>query len=109
MSRPSHAFFGPAFPRGGGRPAAPHVARGTPQPSIVLRFALPAASEAMVSVLDLDGRVVRVLRREVLAAGEHLCAWDGRDERGQRLPPGEYRIQLDSQGRTLTSRVVSIR
>ncbi len=109
MSRPSHAFFGPAMHRGDGRKNSIGPTPSNATPSAILRFALPVSSEACVSVLALDGRVVRVLRQDVLAAGEHLCAWDGRDDRGQRVPPGDYTLQLETSGRTLTSRVVEMR
>lgn len=109
MSRPSQRTHGPASPRGAGRHSAPQPETGSSSPSAILRFALPASAEARVTVLGPTGGLIRVLRRDVLAAGEHLCAWDGRDDRGQRVPAGEYTLQLETAGRTLTSRVVSVR
>lgn len=108
MSRPSEAFFGPAIHRGKSRvPVSRVVERGI-DPSVVLRFALPESCPACVSVTTEDGRLVRVLRQGVLAAGEHLCAWDGRDDLGQRVPAGDYTLQLETAGRTITSRVVQL-
>ncbi|HET7224362.1 MAG TPA: FlgD immunoglobulin-like domain containing protein, partial [Candidatus Eisenbacteria bacterium] len=43
---------------------------------------------------DLAGRERRVLAAAALPAGEHAIRWDGRDDRGARLPPGLYLVRL---------------
>ena len=81
-----------------------------PFPPLVatLRFALPSATECVVSVCDTQGTVVRVLMTGVLARGEHACAWDGHDDVGGRVRAGQYTLCLEVAGRELTSRRVMI-
>lgn len=108
MSRSSEAATGRAHARGPGRTGTPSSGAASSAPSAVLRFALPATTPACISVLAADGRCVRTLRRAELPAGEHLSAWVGRDDRGQRVAPGVYTLQLEAAGRILTSRVVRL-
>ena len=74
-----------------------------------LRFALPKPTPATVSVRAVDGRVVRTLLQGTLAAGEHDCRWDGRDELGASVPAGGYVLLLEAGGSPLTSRRVNVR
>ncbi|MCS7082327.1 MAG: flagellar hook capping protein [Bacteroidetes bacterium] len=46
---------------------------------------------------DASGRVVRTLQLGPHAAGSHELLWDGTDERGNRLPRGLYRIEVEAQ------------
>jgi monoamine oxidase len=42
----------------------------------------------VLDILDMRGRVVRVLATETYAAGRHEVVWDGTDAAGQRMPSG---------------------
>ncbi|MBM64824.1 MAG: flagellar hook capping protein [Myxococcales bacterium] len=57
-----------------------------------------------VEVVNEAGDVVRRIRLGAQPEGPLTVTWDGRDEEGQALPPGTYRIRaegLDDQGRTV--------
>ncbi len=97
----------PAWPL---RAAAPRAgAPPTPPPTVaVLRFALPRALRAAVLVHDARGQVTRTLLTGELAAGEHACGWDGRDEHHVLAPAGEYTLRLEVAERLVTARRVSI-
>ena len=57
-----------------------------------------------VDVLDLQGRVLRQLG-PTLQAGATLT-WDGKDERGSRVPPGVYLARIRFQDRVQNLRIV---
>jgi len=40
------------------------------------------------------------------AAGDHLAAWDGRDDQGARVAPGVYFGSLRAGDRTETKRLI---
>jgi hypothetical protein len=109
MARPlAHAIERPqsilaaARSREGGRaPAHANIAG--------LRFALPRPTLADLHVLDASGRRVRTLACGELAAGEHDCGWDGRDDAGNACGAGTYVLRLETNGSLLTSRIVAIR
>jgi len=55
---------------------------------------LPGAQERIVAaVYAPSGQRVRVLETRP-AAGAHAWCWDGRDDRGARLPAGSYWIRV---------------
>ncbi len=76
-------------------PPAPVVSRPNPfAERTSVSFALTRPGTVALRVFDVDGRMVRTLTRGHHGAGEHRLDWDGRDDRGQRLPAGRYFIQL---------------
>ncbi|HUK64140.1 MAG TPA: FlgD immunoglobulin-like domain containing protein [Dongiaceae bacterium] len=74
----------------------------------LLRFALPRSIAGTVAVFNEQGALVRTILSGELAAGEHACAWDGRDEHEQFAPPGGYTVRFEAAGHVLTSRRVVI-
>jgi hypothetical protein len=71
-----------------------------------LRFALPRHGEASLVVHDLSGRAVRTLAEGAQAAGTHLCVWDGRNDKGVKLPSGLYFVRVAAGGEQLTQKVL---
>jgi flagellar hook assembly protein FlgD len=81
-----------------------------------LRFALPAGAggslgpaQAELRVLDIRGRVVRVLADEELDPGEHERTWDGLDADGRAVPSGVYAVLLESGGSRALRKLVVVR
>ncbi|HEY2956295.1 MAG TPA: FlgD immunoglobulin-like domain containing protein [Candidatus Eisenbacteria bacterium] len=94
-------------PRRGG-PAA----RAIPNPfrdRTELRFAMPVAASATVSILDAQGRELRSLVRGArLEAGPQRLLWDGRAEDGASAPPGLYFARLSSPAAAWSRRLVKL-
>ncbi len=67
-------------------------------PLLRISFCLAQDAPAVVDILDMRGRVVRVLANETYAAGRHEVVWDGADTEGQRMPSGAYLVRLRSGG-----------
>ncbi len=60
-----------------------------------LLFTLPQAATTSAGVYDENDRLVRTLwRGEALAAGTHQPSWDGLDDAGQPLAPGNWQVKL---------------
>lgn len=77
--------------------------------SAMLRLTLGTEARARVAILDLAGRVVRVLVDGPLAAGRHDFSWDGRDAGGRRVANGLYFARFESPGRDRVTRVALAR
>jgi len=73
------------------------------------RFGLPATERVSLRVLDLRGRMVRVLVDGVLGAGQYSESWDGRDARGYPVPPGVYFARLTHPRGAVVERVLRVR
>lgn len=55
------------------------------------RFSLPMdVSEATIKVRNSDGEVVRTYDLKGLKKGDNKITWNGDDEKGTKMPPGEY-------------------
>ena len=74
---------------------------GAPRPNptagaVAVPFRLPAAARVRLDVVDVLGRVVRVIVDERREAGAHEAAWDGRDGAGRPAAAGVYLLRLDA-------------
>ncbi len=73
------------------------------------RFFQPSSSAAEARIYDAAGRLVRVIRRDSVPAGEHVITWDGRNGDGRVVSPGVYLVRLFAGGEGRTYRLVKIR
>ncbi|MBN1884366.1 MAG: T9SS type A sorting domain-containing protein [Candidatus Krumholzibacteriota bacterium] len=78
-------------------------------PSTVVRFSLPAAGRAVVTVHDAAGREIARLADEWLSEGEHVRNWDGRDRSGRPAASGVYVCRLAAGGPVVSRKMVLLR
>jgi hypothetical protein len=69
----------------------------------------PGAGRARLAVFDAAGRRVRVLLDGASGAGRAAVVWDGRDDSGRAVAPGNYLLRLEAGGRTLSGKVTRLR
>jgi Ca-activated chloride channel family protein len=77
-------------------------------PETSIRFDLPATGFVVISVYDINGRLIRVLLRESRSAGSYSVKWDGRDSLGNSVPSGIYVFRMEvrsADGRRFTQSV----
>jgi len=55
-----------------------------------------SADEVTLFVQDSFGRTVASLPADGLTPGEHFLAWDGKDENGRDVPPGDYQLLVSA-------------
>jgi len=63
-----------------------------------------AAASATLVVLDANGKAVSTRQLGAQAAGRLQTTWDGKDDKGMRLPPGDYSLRLtaaDASGKNI--------
>lgn len=55
------------------------------------------ATDATITIKDLDGNVVRVEKLSNLSAGKNSWEWDGTSTLGLALPDGNYKFEVTAQ------------
>lgn len=97
----------------GGPPASGILTlRASPNPfagATNLTLALAVGAPVRLEVVDVSGRVVRRLTVARLEPGEHRLSWDGRDDRGARVPAGVYLARVRSGGASAVVRLLRMR
>jgi hypothetical protein len=63
-------------------------------PSTSIGFSLERSENVEISVFDLAGRRIATVHQGALGAGEHQVVWNGRTDRGNAAPAGQYRYVL---------------
>ena len=74
--------------------------------SATIEFGLPKSSDIRIDCYDVAGRRVDRLARAHVQEGYHRVNWDLRTEAGGRLGPGIYFVRLDTEGGSVTTKVV---
>lgn len=81
----------------------------TPNPfsaQTTVRFDLPLAGSAKLSIHDVNGRLVRTLHEGDAVAGLHAIGWDGKSNDGHAVSSGLYFVRFEAQGQTFTRKVL---
>lgn len=73
-----------------------------------IHLALPKSGWGRVTIHDLAGAAVRILREGVMGPGAEDLLWDGRDSRGQRVAAGVYFVRAEAGRQVATARAVRI-
>lgn len=92
------ASASPAPAHGLALAVAPNPARR----DVAFTLQLPDGARWRLELLDGAGRRVRVFGSGAAAGGRVALRWDGRDARGQLVPPGVYVARLSAGTRSVT-------
>jgi len=76
-------------------------------PTTQIAFSLPEAVEVSVSVFNVLGQEVRsLISGEMMAAGDQVVSWDGRDDAGVSVSTGVYLYRIVAGEQTLSKKMV---
>ncbi len=88
------------------------VAQNRPNPfnpSTEIHFTAPSTGPVALRIYDVDGRLVRTLVDEIVAAGQHVAVWDGRDAHGAAAASGIYYYRIDAGDFSATRKMVLVK
>ncbi len=74
-------------------------------PETLIRFSLPKAGAAKLTIYNINGQVVRTLVDGNLGAGLHSFRWDGRNNNGEVSPSGVYIYEVISNDQRQAKRM----
>jgi hypothetical protein len=72
--------------------------------STVIRFSLPYAGHAKLTIYDVNGRLVKMIANKVFSVGENHIIFNASD-----LSSGVYFIRLEAENQTLTEKLVLLK
>ncbi len=75
--------------------------------NIEIKISTYGSNQSEVKIYDYQGRLIRNLFK-IWGSGEFRINWDKTDERGMRVPSGNYFIILEGQNKRLTEKIVII-
>jgi hypothetical protein len=78
-------------------------------PTTTIRFVVPAAVRAVLSIYSTDGRLVRTLFDDVATPGANEVTWDGRDASGTGVSSGVYFYRLSAGKSSATRKMVLLK
>jgi hypothetical protein len=78
-------------------------------PRALITYVLPVDGHARLVVYNVAGRVVRTLLNDWTSAGSRESLWDGRDNRGNRVPSGVYLASLTVAEHEMTHRMLLLK
>ncbi len=79
-------------------------------PRTVIGFSLDRPGAVRLRIFDVAGRLVRTLHDgQVLPAGTHEVAWEGRDDAGLPAAAGVYHCRLEAGGQVAGRRLTMIK
>jgi hypothetical protein len=78
-------------------------------PTTQIRYVLDSAQRVVLTVFDVEGRVVHELERGTRIAGPHSVTWDGRDAAGVRVASGVYIYRLDAGTQSASRKMVLLK
>ncbi len=99
----------PPTPAPVGRVVDLHILSNPAHEAASLSLELATRGEVSAGVYDATGRSVRRLWSGTLPAGRNPLLWDGRNDRGERAPSGEYWVRVIAAQTTVTRRLTLIR
>jgi len=79
-----------------------------PANAMRLAYALPSPTSVRLTVHDVTGRTVATLTDQVMAAGAHEVAWNGRDDAGSSVRPGVYFARLAAAGQETSRKLLLV-
>ncbi len=95
-----------------GLPTALKLASVSPNPAkdlLCVRFGVPTSSSASLSLHDISGRRISLIRFDSIPPGWHNEIWKLHDEEGNPLPGGAYVIRLCQGNSSITTPLVITR
>jgi hypothetical protein len=66
-------------------------------PGTTIQYRLPEEADVTLTLYNLKGQAIRTLVQENQKPGEHLTAWNGENESGERVPSGVYVYRLKAR------------
>ncbi|HET6557917.1 MAG TPA: hypothetical protein VFG54_11425, partial [Prolixibacteraceae bacterium] len=73
-----------------------------------LEFEMQKPGKYSLSILDVNSRVLKIMKGDDPVSPVHTIYWDGKDESGREVAPGIYFYRLEADGNMEMKRMVKV-
>jgi len=78
-------------------------------PQTTIKYSIPVAGFVVMTVYDVQGRVVKELVREMKTVGGHSVPWDGTNDAGEKVASGTYYLRLEFDNRVRSHKITMLK
>lgn len=78
-------------------------------PYTTLSYTLPKDGNVKISIYNQKGQLVKTLINEMGKSGVNSIVWNGEDSSGRKVAAGIYFSRLETNGRTITNKMVMLK
>ena len=78
-------------------------------PNTSISFSIPRSDNGSLNIYDLNGTLVRELKKGFMQAGDYKETWNGKNNDGKIVPSGYYIYQLKSKSYTSARKMLMIK
>lgn len=75
-------------------------------PETIIRFSIPADSDAELTIYNIKGQKVKTLLNDSLTKGAHSCVWNGQDSNGKGCASGLYFYKLSTEQASVIKKMI---
>ncbi|MCD6374881.1 MAG: T9SS type A sorting domain-containing protein [Caldisericaceae bacterium] len=77
--------------------------------STTIRVFLPAPGRMRLSVFDVNGRLIQLLKAGYLTSGKHRFQWNGTNQKGEAVASGLYFYRAEFEDKTITRKMLLVK
>lgn len=77
--------------------------------AVNIKYSISVPGEVSLKVYNVSGEIVGVLVNELKEPGVYRAVWNGRDERGNKLPAGIYFYKLQTAKQRSTKKLIMLK
>jgi len=77
--------------------------------STMIRYSVNTLTNVDIRIYDLSGREIKTLIKGRKTTGEYQIRWNGRDNKGRKVPAGVYFCRINAGERKKSIKIISIR
>jgi len=78
-------------------------------PTTTITYTVPKDGEVKLHIYNLKGQLVKTLVSESKKSGSYKITWNGEDQAGNKVSSGLYFTRFESNGKTLTNKMLILK
>ncbi len=78
-------------------------------PVTTISYSVPKDAKVLLSIYNTKGQLVRTLVNGTVLSGTHRVVWNGADDNGNKVSSGIYFSRIQTEGKSLTTKMLMLK